>query len=272
MKDIPFPSQEGISSIPPTLLSWDIRGMEGALEQDGKLSLDRLRTLILSDGRTERAISLAIGANASYVAQLFSGKGGQPSAQKLRRLAEELNTTTDFLVGRSDAPGQIRSEVSLAEMPQGWRGPKRDGIPVHGTGLCGDLIITGPDGSVQEIEQLQLDVDHAVDWIERPRALAFANDAYAIYFHGSSMERRFYQGERGIVDPVRPARPGDIVLVQISDGETGSMVCALVKELVRSTSSFVELLQYNPEIRFRLPQDRVMRMHRVYRPDELLGT
>ena len=231
----------------------------------------RIRERLEATGKTAHAVSREIGANPGYVRDLMDPeKTGVPSAARLTRLAEALDTTSDWLLGKADNPGPLRSEVTFRELPQGWRDASGQGIPVLGTAFCADLVVEQDGGSVA-IEQIQLEVDHTIHRIERPAALWNARNAYAIYFQGSSMERRFYQGEIGIVDPSRPPSPGHVVLVKLNDGESQTVVTALVKELVRATSSYVELLQYNPEISVRIPRARVVAIERIYRPDELLA-
>lgn len=238
-------------------------------EHDGDFR-DRLRHLMAEHGLSARALSKAIGANVTYVAQLLNGRGGNPSSDKLRELAAALRTTTDYLVGRTDLAAQPISEVSFRDVPNGWRDRNASGgIPLLGTGYCDDMIIT-EDGKQFEIERIQLELDHTVRMIERPAALWAARDAYAIYFHGASMEPRFFQGEVGIVDPRRPPGPGDFVVVQLSDGASDHVVTVLVKQLVRQNSSFVELAQFNPGLTFQVPRSKVARMHRIVPTGELL--
>ncbi|MEO5605582.1 MAG: S24 family peptidase [Novosphingobium sp.] len=225
---------------------------------------NRLKELDL----TARNVSIQATGKPDVIRDLQRRKS-TPNGPTLARIADALQTTSDWLLGNVENPGQLRSEVSFHELPQGWREPGAGSIPLLGTAFCADLIIE-QEGESVAIEQIQLEVDHTVRMIERPSALWNAPNAYAIYFQGSSMERRFYQGEIGIVDPRRPPSPGHIVLVKLNDGESQTVMTALVKELVRATSAYVELLQYNPEISFRIPRNRVEAMERIYRPDELL--
>lgn len=232
---------------------------------------DRLRDLLAQRGLSARALSLAIGANPSYVAQLLTGKGGTPSAERLRQIAAELATTTDYLVGRASTPDQPISEVSVRDFSPRFadRNSGGRGIPLLGTGYCDDLLVE-QGGKTFEVERVQLELDHVVRLIERPAALWAARDAYAIYFHGSSMEPRFYQGEVGIVDPRRPPGPGDFVVVQLNDGASDAVVTVLVKQLVRQSSAQVVLSQFNPSITFEVPRRQVARMHRIVPTAELL--
>jgi len=223
-------------------------------------------------GKTPHAVSKAIGANSGYVRDLLDPeKTSIPGADRARQLAEELETTTDWLMGKADTPEQVRSEVAFRELPLAWKAKDSDGIPVLGTGYCEDLIVDGGDGEELSIERVLLEVDHVVRMIERPAALANAKDAYAIYFHGSSMEERFYQGEIGVVDPRRPPSPGDFVVVQLTNGQTDDVVTVIVKQLERVAGGFVYLKQFKPELSFRIDRRQVKALHRICNPAELLG-
>lgn len=207
-------------------------------------------------------------------------KGTMPGAERLRKIAEALGTTTDYLLGTSSNPDPILSEVALADnrleslaqdSSHRRRAPdEQPGIPLVGTGDCADLEVVADDGHDIWIERSSFDPDYQVRMIDRPPALRGARHAYAIYFQGSSMEPRFFAGEIGIVDPDRPAAPGDFVLVQLNNGEEDHVVSVLVKRLIRQTSGYVELEQFNPATIFRIDKSKVARVHKIMPPTDLL--
>lgn len=273
MKDITFISQEDIASIHAKDSLWDISGMTDAGKTpEQQILIERLGGFIQPRGKVAaRALSAAIGANNSYIGQLLNGRGGMPSAARLQAIAEELETTTDYLLGKSEDPTQPVSEVGFRDMPALWGPSDADGIPVLGTAFCDDLAVETDDGTY-EVERVLLETDHTIRMIARPPALWAARDAYAIYFQGTSMETRYRQGDLGIVDPRRPPGPGDDVVVQLNDGAGGrDVVTVLVKELVRATGAYIELRQLNPEQTFRIPRARVAQLHRIVPLRELLG-
>lgn len=273
MQDITFICQEDIPSLPPAGALWDISVMPRPAQEPPNPALSsRLAVLLEGSEYSARSLSRAIGANVTYVGQLISGKGGTPSAARLQAIAERLGTTTDHLLGRSVSPEQPRSEVSFRDAPAPFRHAGADGIPVLGTAYCDDLAVESTDDGPFEVERVLLEADHTVRLVERPPALWAARDAYAIYLHGSSMEPRFYQGDLCVVDPRRPPSPGDDVVVQLTDGQGGSdVITVLVKQLLRSASAYVELRQFNPDRRFRIPRAQVARLHRICTRNELLG-
>ncbi len=284
MEDFPSTCQEGIPSLPAGGPAWENPAMVGTTrtamvgttrtnEKDAEkeILIRRLRELIdAHPDMSARKLSNLIGANQAYIGQILSGKGGIPSAVYLRKIAEVLETTTDYLTGKADDGRQPVSEVSFRDPPKDWRGSSGKGVPVLGTGFCDDLAVGDEDGGTLQVERLMLESDHVIRMVARPPGLWAAPDAYAIYYHGSSMEPRFKQGEMGMVDPRRPPSPGDDVVVQLTDGNGGrDVVTVLVKELVRATSSHYELKQYKPLMTFKVPRRQVARIHRIVPAAEL---
>lgn len=237
-----------------------------------QILLERIDGRLAEMGKSRYWLSMQLTGNRQHgVIRDIERRGSVPGAERLGRVAELLETTTDYLLGKVETAEQVRSEVSIREIPAAWQGNPRETIPVLGTGYCEDMIVHGEDGADVSIERVMLETDHVVRMIERPPALWAARDAYAIYFHGASMEPRFYQGELGIVDPRRPPSPGDFVVVQLNDGESDAVITVLVKQLVRVGGGFVHLKQFNPERSFRIERSRVARMHRICSPNELYG-
>lgn len=233
----------------------------------------RLEELLERRGKTRRALSLAIGAHAGYIRDLLDPERfNVPSAARLSAIAQELGTTSEYLMGQTANPDQIQSEVSIADRRIDWRGPQPDlpPIPLVGTGDCATIQFEGEGGEMLEVERCSFDSDHTVRMIARPPALQGARDLYAIYFHGESMMPRFEPGEVGIVDPSRPAGPGDYVLVQLNNGEEDHVTSVLVKRLVRSSTRELVLEQFNPPATFTVPRSRVARVHRILPQTDLL--
>lgn len=266
----PTISQEGIPIVPLMGALWEKPHMQDVAEILPLRVKERIEAL----GKTKRGVSLAIKAHAGYVRDLLDpDRFNVPSATRLEKLAEELETTTDYLLGKADAADMVRSEVSvLADRQLGFRGPppQEPGIPLVGTGDCADLEVIDDSGRQIAVERSSFDPEYHVRYIERPPALSGDHSAYAIFYHGSSMEPRFYAGEVGIAQPSRPAAPGDFVVVQMTNGEGPDVITVLVKQLVRQTASYVELRQFNPDLTFRLERRMVARMHRLVPPTEML--
>ena len=145
-------------------------------------------------------------------------------------------------------------------------------VPIRGTAECADIEVEGNDARVT-VETMALDADEVIDYARRPATLDNRRDVYAIYFRGHSMTPRYEPGELAYVDPVRPPRAGDYVIVQMRgvDGLEGErIVVVMAKRLVRQSSSFYELEQFNPATTFRVARRDVAHLHRIIPWDELV--
>lgn len=252
-------------------------GDKYCMPDERDILLERIESRLREQGKSAREVSLAATGKPDLIRDL-KRRRSIPKAGSLASIADELGTTSDYLLGRTGNPNQVQSEVEFRDVPQplkdavtGFHGAPDDRIPVLGTGYCDDWLVQSEEGDEMGIERFMLEVDHVVHMVARPPALFNARDAYAIYFHGGSMEPRFYQGELGIVDPRRPPSPGDFVVVQLNDGESDSVQTVLVKQLVRVAGGYVELRQFNPDTTFRVKRERVARMHRISSNAELFG-
>lgn len=234
---------------------------------------DRVRArLDALPGKSKRGVSLAIGAHAGWVRDLFDAERfSVPGALRMEKLAEELQTTTDYLLGKTDNPAPIVSEVGLGEAPPGFRGFPRSEppVPLVGTGDCADLTVCDESGQMVDVQRTSFDPEYHVRYLARPPALSGARDVYAIYFHGESMIPRYEPGDIGFVDPGRPVSSGDYVVVQLSGNGDGVVTSVLVKRLVRQSAREVTLEQLNPPVVFTVPRSQVARIHRLLRSNEV---
>ena len=266
---IPNISQVGIPDLPLRGVAWEYP----TVTDIAKILPERVQERIEATRKTKRAVSLAIGAHAGYVRDLLDPERfNVPSAARLLALARELDTTSDYLTGEAASPEQPRSEVGLSDGRIEWRPAASDlpPIPLVGTGDCATIQFEDNSGEMLDVERCSFDADHTIRMIARPPALRGARDLYAIYFHGESMQPRYFPGEVGIVDPTRPAGPGDFVLVQLTDGTEDHVTSVLVKRLVRQSPRELVLEQFNPPATFTVPKARVARVHRILQQTDLL--
>lgn len=97
----------------------------------------------------------------------------------------------------------------------------------------------------------------------RPESLRGVAEAYAVRVHDESMSPRYEPGTVLLVDPFRQPKPGDNVIVQLTDGQ------AFVKVLQRRAAGLVVCLQFNPKKTIEYKQARVKALHLVVGVDYL---
>jgi phage repressor protein C with HTH and peptisase S24 domain len=131
-------------------------------------------------------------------------------------------------------------------------------VPVLGTAVGGN----GGDFSLN---------GDVVDRVRRPPGLIGNKGAFAVYVVGDSMEPRHYQGDLLYVDPRRPARSGDDVLIELKPLRPGEPGHAMVKQLVVQTPLRVVVRQFNPAKEVTIAGDKVLRVSLILKLADLLG-
>lgn len=146
-------------------------------------------------------------------------------------------------------------------------------IPVYGTALGGDAAYSEGEGGEIVVEQTDLNTGDVIDYFRRPPGLSSRKKVYGLYVSGTSMEPAFEAGAPLIVDPTRTPSIRDYVVVYLRNGEEedDAVSKVLVKRLMRRSSSFIELEQFNPHSEFRVSTKNVVSLHRVVPLAEIIS-
>ncbi len=226
----------------------------------------RVARRIADLGLNDNSVSQAVAGHGYVVRDIR--RGSIPGGERLQKLADELKTTTAWLLGTEGTDDDPTAPAASVRSPARAFTPLDlpKNVPVY-TGALG----TAYDFSNgQPVESQVMDLGEAVDMVRRPPGVADAKGIYALYIIGDSQSPRFESGELIFVHPHRPVLVGDDVVVQIGD-DTGSVGFALVKRLVRRTAESVRLRQFNPGIEFDVPQRRIVAIHKVLANADLWG-
>lgn len=232
---------------------------------------DRLMS-VKPAGLSKNAWAIGAGLNRNVFTDIKNNDSAHPHT--VRKLLDFIGLTeTEFDAGMKQPEREAPSREVRAPI-LAFRGEDRPrDIPIVGTAQCADLEIDD-DGKLLNIETMEMDMGEVVDYARRTVKLDSRRDVYAIYHQGTSMQPRFEPGELSYVDPRRAPAAGAYVVVQLrrpdeAEGELVHMV--LAKRLVRTTSKFVELEQFNPAAIFRIERERIKHMHRIMPWDEVVA-
>ncbi|RED52132.1 XRE family transcriptional regulator [Aestuariispira insulae] len=228
----------------------------------------RIRQRLETLGISANAASSRAGLDRTSLKSILDGRSKNPRADTLLKLAHVLDCTFEWLVsGAGPSPaapaGHPASSEIIAARPAGGSAfpPRHEmplNVPVFGTAA----------GSLGE-GAFSLEMT-AVDYVRRPPGIANAADVYAVYIEGDSMEPRFYPGELVYVNPHRPARPGDFVVIQMQNG-LHAEIQSYCKKLIRKSDETLYLEQFNPKTNLELPLGDVRAIHRILPLNELMG-
>jgi phage repressor protein C with HTH and peptisase S24 domain len=194
-----------------------------------------------------------------------------PSADKLARIAETLNTTPAWLLGERDAVERPNLGPGDAVVLPDFKHLVRD-LPIFGTALGADIEFCNAAGEQIAIEQTEVNMATAQDYMARPVKIAGRKDFYVVTVQGDSMVPRHDPKRRLLVQRKRPG-VGDDVVVQlvapIDDGREFTSV--LIKTLVKRKADVVVLKQYTPETTFEVPINSIAEMDTIIPWDEAMG-
>lgn len=246
---------------------WDISDTM-ADELSGQALYDALMALKPVD-LSEADWAKSAGKSRGYLSELKQ-KNSHPRIDTLRDLLAVIGKTMADLAPASIPLGQ---EVEPAKKPFAIAELDRD-VPVLGTAEGARLVIEHQTGSA--IVESTIVEQEPYEHKRRPPAISRNLKVYALYIAGESMRPRFRNGDLVYVDARRSADVGDDVIIQLIeepqvDADPAEVRAVLIKTLVRRTADFYELEQYNPELTFRVPRDRVAAMHRVIPLSELMS-
>ena len=207
-------------------------------------------------------VAAAIGVSPSTLNRHYNGS----ATTKLGR-----DTVAKLRERYPDFPGwgpPVRSEVAgfgSRPLEEKFGGPSLKDIPVWGSAIGMESF--DPE---RDIETTELTMSEALGYVQRPSSLANDDGAYAVTVVGDSMWPRFRPGRRVIVSPKAPVSIGDDVIVQLrtqgvqtAATNLDPVTLVLIKELVRRTSRYLELRQFNPDVAFRVEAERVAAIHKV---------
>ena len=111
--------------------------------------------------------------------------------------------------------------------------------------------------------------DEPVDFTDRFPPLLHSKKVYALRVSNDSMAPMYPHGTMLWIDPGRPPKLGDIVI--ITQKINGEEPVNYVKELVKIGEKMVEAKQLNPAITHEILRSTITHIHKVLSRDELLG-
>ena len=219
----------------------------------------RLAELVENSGSDLKSLSLHLGRNQTYLQQyLNKGSPRQLAWEDRVELARVLRCAPEELSLHGASGGKVnqakittnsivapQNKTGLELVTGGhvtFTGP-RD-LPILGYVKAGGLGFFIVNGERQGVTV-------------RPEALRDVTTAYAVRVHDESMSPALEPGYLLFVDPTRPVKPGDNVVIQLADGQ------AFIKRLVRRTEKAMICKQFNPVGEIKYDPGKIKAVHLV---------
>ena len=218
-----------------------------------------LRAYLKQNSIKASRLSREAGLHHDAVRNIFRGISQSPRGKTLRALADRMDLSIGDLEPTEPAPAHeaLSGEARPADVVLPSRASLPLDMPVMGTAAGADV------GAFQ--------IDNSpIDYVRRPPALTGARKPYALYVIGDSMSPAIENGAVIFVDPDRPPRLGDYVVIE-QQSHAGAEPVAYVKRLRRRTEKWVFVEQLNPKGEQKFLVSTVIRLHRVLTMNELFG-
>jgi phage repressor protein C with HTH and peptisase S24 domain len=223
---------------------------------------ERIRIAREALGMSQEELATRVGIKQQSVGDLENGK--TRSTKHLLKFARVLGRNPDWLetgdVSKSGATtevepatvaGQPMSAPSIASM--------QIDVPELGTAVGGNHGDFSLNGQV-------------IDYKRRPPGIASNRGVFCIRVRGESMAPRFEEGDLIFVDPNRPTKGGDDVLVEMKPQRAGEPGNAYIKRLVSKTPTKLILRQFNPaDAKVELQAEKVLRVSYILTLADLVG-
>lgn len=218
---------------------------------------DVVRQLLALEGGKQEALANKLGVQQPTVSRWI--KGSEPTGRTRDKLLELARSKG--LLDQSSLPLILTTEgMSSATPPRtlsDFSEFARD-LPVHEGALCGE------DGAFEFENQ-------AADQAPRPPRLANVKEAYALLIRGDSMSPWKEQGDMVYVHPRLPVRASDYVVIQLKPKHQGDPNPAYVKRLLGENTKEIRVQQFHPQKTLVFPRSKIFSVHRIMKPEELLG-
>lgn len=230
---------------------------------------EKLRALLKRAGVSQERLAKGMGyAHASGIQRYLAD--GYPKDHL------DLDIAQKFVKGLVGRGSPLITEAEVMELtgltgllPPGNAGPEALPVP-RAASMPIDVPVFGMAVAGNGDGDFSLNGD-VVDRVRRPAGLVGNRAAFAVYVRGDSMEPRHYQGDLLYVDPARPARSGDDVLVEMKPLRPGEPGPAYIKQLAVQTPLRIILRQFNPAKDITLPGDKILRVSKILKLADLLG-
>ncbi len=220
---------------------------------------ERLKGLIEDAGMSVSGASKAAGVDRATLRKLLDGTNQQPSIKTLDGLSSLFNVSRDWLMtgdGENETPS-----AHFAPPPQTAPAtPSARDIAIRGT-----VSASYSQGAPSEETE-------TIGTVPPPPALASISGIYALYVEGRSMEPQFFPGDLIFLNPSRPPRVNDCVVV-ITDHGTGPQRTLGI--LDAEDAENIRLHKHTREgsngLTITIPKKFVKARHKVLSTNEMFG-
>ncbi|ANV25273.1 S24 family peptidase [Agrobacterium pusense] len=212
-------------------------------------------------GKSASRVSIEATGAKETLRKILDGTTKNPRVDTIEKVAAALETTSEWLQGKSEqisASEVVKSDVTPASAVLPDRQSMPNDVPVMGTAAGSHTkgafqLLPGP-----------------VDYVRRPPALANVRGLYSLFVEGTSMVPQYYPGDLIYVNPNKPARFGDAVVIQCRDHHEDGFEGTIGVYLKR-TETHITIQKHNPPAEIKISREIIVNVHKILTMNEIFG-
>jgi len=210
---------------------------------------NKIKELRKSKKLSGEALGKLIGVERAMMSKLERGTA-KLTQDYIDKLCAALDVTSDQLLGRASAPN-LHNKIEISSHS---RQVNHDMVSSIGHQL---IPVYGPAGAGSN-DRIYHSDGNIIGWDKMPDALIGVKGAFKVLIRGSSMEERYFDGEKAEIHPYKPCIPGkDCVIVLDEDGDM------LIKRYLGETATEYKVAQLNPKKTFSIKKSTVRAIYYV---------
>lgn len=222
--------------------------------------LKNLRQAIEETGLSFEEAARRCGLERSYFRKLFE-RGTIPKLDTLLKISKGLGIPVENLSGSATTILPTAHKNGSAE-PTAVTLPNRNQMP-------NDVPVMGTAAGSHLRGAFQMTSD-PIDFVRRPPALTGARDIYSLFVEGESMVPQYHPADLIFVNPHKPVRRCDPVVVQCQTGKNAEIE-ATIGIFIKQTADKLIIQKHNPSAEIEILRTTVVSMHKVLTINELFG-
>lgn len=259
----------------------------------------RVADRLQNSGKSERQASLDATGSPDALRYIRTRRA-MPSPVRLAAIAAELDTSEDFLLGRTDDKrpratplttetllrtlGHNEEAAAHALAAEDRRQAKNasirlkqaqlpDDIPVLETEFITNSLLFGDEAEFYAVDGFTIFTGISFSWFTRHPKIFQDESVYGFYLPTVALEPAFQSGSPAIASKKRTAAVGDYVVIYLNKENDGppffTDTCVMAK-LIEATSSALTIETHNPANRGKIQRSRIASIDRVFTHGDFL--
>ncbi|MDR6702957.1 S24 family peptidase [Agrobacterium tumefaciens] len=223
--------------------------------------INRINQRLSDLDKSASRVSIEATGARETLRKILDGTTKNPRVDTIEKIATALETTPEWLQGKSD-------QIATTSSPKADVSPAQASFPDRQS-MPNDVPVMGTAAGSHTKGAFQL-LPGPVDYVRRPPALANVRGLYSLFVEGTSMVPQYYPGDLIYVNPNKPPRFGDAVVIQCRDHQEDGFE-GTIGIYVKRSETHITIQKHNPSAEIRVSREVIVSVHKILTINEIFG-